>query len=126
MPRLEFVLVEVLHRNRHVLLLAARIGEAKVDELDLLVFNELQDVIRRHRHRGLSSLGWCRWCRRAGEQFPCQRIPAAVRILTVQDALKASIALRYARGYCILPHASNPNQTMDDIKETSAERARKM
>ena len=53
---LELVLVEVLHRHGDVLLLAARVGEAEVDELDLLVLDELQYVIgRRGRHRGVSS-----------------------------------------------------------------------
>src|SRR2546430_1984509 len=57
--RLEFVLGEVLRRHGGVLFVAARIGEPEVDELDLLVFNELQDVIgRRRRHCGISSLSW--------------------------------------------------------------------
>lgn len=44
MAAFELVFVERRQRNRDVLLLAARVGEAKVDELDVLVFDELHDV----------------------------------------------------------------------------------
>jgi hypothetical protein len=42
--RLELVLREDLGRRRDVLLLATGIGEAKVDELDLLFLDELEHV----------------------------------------------------------------------------------
>ena len=51
---LELLLVEVLHRHGDVLLLAAGIGEAEVDELDFLVLDELQYVIGGHRHLRVS------------------------------------------------------------------------
>ena len=54
---LELVLGEVLDRDGDVLLLAARIGEAEVDELHLLVLDKLQHVIGRHRHLRFSWLG---------------------------------------------------------------------
>ena len=40
----EEVLVDDVRGNRDVLFLAACVGEAQVDELDLLLFDELQDV----------------------------------------------------------------------------------
>ena len=43
-PRLELVVVERLGRHRDVLLLAAGVGEAEVDELDLLVLDHLEHV----------------------------------------------------------------------------------
>src|SRR6266550_4056148 len=54
---LELVLGEVLDRDGDVLLLAARIGEAEVDEIHLLVLDKLQYVIGRHRHLRFSWLG---------------------------------------------------------------------
>jgi hypothetical protein len=48
---LELVLAEVLDRYGDVLLLAAGVGEPEVDELHLLVLDQLQYVIGRHRHR---------------------------------------------------------------------------
>jgi enhancing lycopene biosynthesis protein 2 len=42
--RFELVGTERLARNRNVLLLAARIGESKVDELDLLVLERLENI----------------------------------------------------------------------------------
>ena len=41
---LELVVVELLGRHGDVLLLAARVGEAEVDELDLLVLDHFQHV----------------------------------------------------------------------------------
>ena len=43
-PDLELVRRELLGRHGDVLLLAAGIGEAEVDELDLLVLDHLEDV----------------------------------------------------------------------------------
>ena len=43
-PQLELVVVELLRRHRDVLLLAAGVGEAEVDELDLLVLDHFQYV----------------------------------------------------------------------------------
>ncbi|ABA50095.1 hypothetical protein BURPS1710b_2769 [Burkholderia pseudomallei 1710b] len=40
----ELVLAEGRHRHRHVLLLAARVREAEIDKLDVLVLRELHDV----------------------------------------------------------------------------------
>jgi hypothetical protein len=44
MPALELVIRELLARHGDVLLLAAGIGEAKVDELDVLLLEHLEDV----------------------------------------------------------------------------------
>src|SRR5262245_53245395 len=44
MTVIELVLCEYLRRDLHVLLLAARVGEPKVDELDLLVLDHLQNI----------------------------------------------------------------------------------
>jgi hypothetical protein len=49
---LELVLGEVLDGDGDVLFLAAGIGEPEVDELHLLVLDQLQYVIGRHRHLG--------------------------------------------------------------------------
>src|SRR6185295_16708396 len=78
---LEFRLVEVLHRHADVLLLAARIGKAEVDELYFLLFDELQYIIRRHRHLVLPKPGWLISCSCGGPAFqhvPCQTaVPVA-------------------------------------------------
>src|SRR5438309_10730309 len=44
MAAVELVLRELLRRDLHVLFLAARVGESKVDELDLLVLQHLEYV----------------------------------------------------------------------------------
>ena len=44
MAAVELVLRELLRRDLNVLFLAARVGEAKVDELDVLVLDHFQYV----------------------------------------------------------------------------------
>ena len=46
--------VEVRHGHRHVLLLAAGVGEAEVDELDLVVLHHLHHVSDRLGHLQIS------------------------------------------------------------------------
>ena len=48
----EEILVDLVFHQRHVLQLAARVGEAQVDEFDFVVLDVLQNVICTH----LSSL----------------------------------------------------------------------
>ena len=57
MAMLELVHVEVLRGHRHVLLLAARVGEAEVDELHFFFFGHLQGIGWRHRHGQFSWVG---------------------------------------------------------------------
>jgi hypothetical protein len=47
-PSSNLSLVEVLGGHRNVLLLAARVGEAQVDELGLFVLGHLQDIVGSH------------------------------------------------------------------------------
>lgn len=44
MAAFELVFVKRRNRHRHVLFLAARIREAEIDKLDVLVLHELHDV----------------------------------------------------------------------------------
>ncbi len=44
MAVIELVLVEMLGGNSNVLLFSACVGEAQVDELDVLVFHQLENV----------------------------------------------------------------------------------
>jgi hypothetical protein len=55
MPAFELVHLERLRRHGDVLLLAAGIGKAQVNELDLLLFDHLHDVSGSHCHLGISS-----------------------------------------------------------------------
>src|SRR5205085_9266669 len=57
---LEFFRAESLHRNADVLFFAARIGEAKIDEFDLFVFDGLKNFIWSHvfSFSWLSSVRW--------------------------------------------------------------------
>jgi hypothetical protein len=61
-PRLELLRAEGLGGYRDVLLLAARVGKPEVDELDLLLLDHLQYIVRGHAHgfswfRGASKYG---------------------------------------------------------------------
>ena len=55
MSTLKFVHGERLDRHGYVLLLAAGVGEAQVDEFDLLLFDHFHDIIGRHCHFAISS-----------------------------------------------------------------------
>jgi hypothetical protein len=48
MAGLELVGAEMLDRHPDVLLLAARVGEAEIDELDFPVLDQLENVLRGH------------------------------------------------------------------------------
>ena len=67
-PRLELVHRELLGRHRNVLLLAAGVREAKVDELDLLFLEHLEDV-------GGGRHGILLWKRERKRLMRCEKWP---------------------------------------------------
>ena len=66
--RLELVDAEVLRRHRDVLLLAARVGETEIDELDVLLLEHLEDVGAGRGH-GVSLSWLVVHCENAGEEI---------------------------------------------------------